>query len=71
MELVNEWFPAGKFRKVDTLFRTESTHENGIMDAVPLIGNDILKAEIEYNGKFGHTIGRIQKIDLMSRIGIY
>ena len=27
MELVNEWLPTGKFRKVDTPFRTESTYE--------------------------------------------
>ena len=25
MELVNEWFPTGKFIKVDTTFRKEST----------------------------------------------
>ena len=25
MELVNEWFPNGKFRKFDTTFRKEST----------------------------------------------
>ena len=25
---------------------------------------------MEYNGTFGHNIGRIQNIDLMSRIGI-
>ena len=71
MELVNEWFPAGKFRKVDKRFRTESTHENDLMAALPLIENDLLKAEMEYNGKFGHTIGQIQKIDLMSTMGIY
>ena len=28
MELVNEWFPTGKFRKVDTPFRTDSKHKN-------------------------------------------
>ena len=27
MELVNEWFPTGKFIKVDTPFRTDSTYE--------------------------------------------
>ena len=25
MDLVNKWFPTGKFRKVDTTFRTDST----------------------------------------------
>ena len=28
MELVNEWFPTGKFRKFDTTFRTDSSYEN-------------------------------------------
>ena len=27
MELVNDWFPNGKFRKVDTPFRTDYTYE--------------------------------------------
>ena len=27
MELVNEWSPTGKFRKVDTPFRTDSAYE--------------------------------------------
>ena len=27
MELVNEWFPTGKFRNVDTPFRTDSSYE--------------------------------------------
>ena len=27
MEIVNEWLPNGKFRKVDTSFRTESKYE--------------------------------------------
>ena len=29
------------------------------------------KSEMEYYGKFGHTLGRIQQIALMSRIGIF
>ena len=28
MELVNEWFPTGKFRNVDTHFWTDSSYEN-------------------------------------------
>ena len=28
MELVNGWFPTGKFIKVDTTFRTDSVYEN-------------------------------------------
>ena len=27
IELVNEWLPTGKFRKLDTTFRTDSTYE--------------------------------------------
>ena len=38
------------------------------MPVLPLIGNALHKSEMEYNGKFGHTLGRIQKIALMSRI---
>ena len=27
MELVNEWFPTGKFRNIDTLFRKDAKYE--------------------------------------------
>ena len=40
------------------------------MAALPLKENDLHKAEMEYNGKYGHTIGRIQNIYIMSRIEI-
>ena len=40
------------------------------MAAPPLTGNYLHKAEIEYHGKFGHTLLRIYKIYLMSRIEI-
>ena len=40
------------------------------MDALPLPGDYLYKAEMEYNGKFGHTLGRIQHINLMSIIEI-
>ena len=40
------------------------------MAALPLTGNSLHKVEMENNGKFGHTIGRIQHIALMSRIDI-
>ena len=59
MELGNEWFPTGKFRKVDTHFRSDSTYKKEPMDLLPLTGNTLHKAEIEYQGKFGHTLGRI------------
>ena len=40
------------------------------MASLPLTGNALHKAEMEYNGKFGHIIGRIQNIALMSRLEI-
>ena len=70
MELVNEWFPTGKFRKFDTPFRTESTYEKEPMDALPLTGNDLHKANMEYHGKFGHNLGSIQHIALTIIIDI-
>ena len=36
----------------------------------PLTVNDRCKAEMGYHGKFGYTIGRIQKISIMSIIDI-
>ena len=50
-EIVNEWSPAGKFRKVDTPFRKESTYEKQLMAYLPLTGNSLHKAEMEYHGK--------------------
>ena len=41
------------------------------MAGLTLIGNDLRKADMEYNGKFGHTIGRIQHIDIMSRSELF
>ena len=68
MELINEWSPTGKFREVDKTFRTESAYEKKLMSALTLIGHALHKSEMEYNGKFGHTLGRIQNISLMSII---
>ena len=68
MELVNGWLPAGKFRKFDTPFWTDSAYEKELLAALPLTGHVLHKAEMEYHGKFGHTIGRIQHISLMSII---
>ena len=70
MELVNEWFPTGKFRKVDRNVRKYYTYEKEPMDALPLTRNTLHKEETEYNGKFGHALGRIQNIALMSKIEI-
>ena len=55
MELVNEWFPNGNCRKVDTNFRTESAYEKELMDSLPLTGHALNKSEMEYHGKLGHT----------------
>ena len=41
------------------------------MAAVSLTRNSIRKAEMEYHGKFGHTIYRIQNIYILIRIYIY
>ena len=41
------------------------------MAALTLTVNGLQKSEMEYHGKFGHTIGRIQHISLMSRIDIF
>ena len=70
MELVNEWFQTGKFRNVDTPLRTDSSYEKELLAALPLTGHVIYKAEMEYHRKFGHTLGRIQQIALMSRIDL-
>ena len=71
MELVNEWFPTGKFRKFGTPFSTDSTYEKELMAALSLTGDALHKSEMEYHGKFGHTLGRIQQIALMIRIGFF
>ena len=70
MELVNEWFPTGKFQNVDTPFRTDCSHKEELLAALPLTGHALQKSEMEYHGKFGHTLGRIQHIALMSRIDL-
>ena len=40
------------------------------MAAVPLTGHAHNKAKMEYNGKFGRTLGRIQQNSIMSRIDL-
>ena len=40
------------------------------MAALPLTWYALHKAEMDHHGKFGHTLGRIQHISLMSRIDI-
>ena len=71
-ELVNEYSPTVKFIRVDTTFRTDFKYEKELINALPLTRHALNKAETDYqhHGKFGHTIGRIQHINIMSRIGI-
>ena len=71
MELVKEWFPTGKFRKVDKIFQTDYIYVKELITEIPLAGNVLRKEEMEYHGKFGHTIGMIEHIVLMSRIGFF
>ena len=68
MKLVNKWFQTGKFIKVDTPFCTYYTYKKEPVAALPLTGNALHEAEMEYHGKFGHTLGSIQHIALMSII---
>ena len=42
-----------------------------LMAAIPLTVNALHKAEIEYHGKFGHTLGRILHIALMIIFDIF
>ena len=45
-ELVNEWFPTRKFKKIDTTFRKDSTYNKGLMDALNLTEYALHNAEI-------------------------
>ena len=42
--------------KVDTPFRTDSSYEKELLAVLPLTGHALHKSEMEYHGKFGHTI---------------
>ena len=70
MELINEWFPTGKFRKVYTRLRTDSSYEKELLTALPFTGHALHKSEMEYHGKFVHTLKRIKHIALMSIIDL-
>ena len=41
------------------------------MDTIPLTGHSLNKSEMEYHGKFGHTLVSIQHIALMSIIDFF
>ena len=45
--------------------------KRGCIAAPSLTGNYFPKEEMEYHGKFGHTLGRIQHISNMIRIEIF
>ena len=70
MGIVNECFPTVKFRNIDTPFRTYYTYEKELMACLLLTIYDFHKAEIEYHGKFGHTLVQIHYIAPMSIIDI-
>ena len=40
------------------------------MAALPLTGNALYKSQMQYPGKFGHILGSIQHITLMSKIDL-
>ena len=71
MELVNEWLPTRKFRKVDTPSCIDSAYEKELMSALPLAGDALHIEEIEYHGKFEYTIGRTHHIAVISKIDIF
>ena len=71
MKLVYEWLPTVKFIIFGTRFRTESTHEKELMDALTLTENDLRKAEMGYHGKFRHIFRQIQHIALMSGMAFF
>ena len=68
MELVNEWFSPGNFMNVDTPFWADSTYEKELVAVVTLIVKALCKSEMEYHSKFGHAIGGIQHIFIMTII---
>ena len=67
MEIVNEWFPTGKYRKVD---RTDSTYENYIMAALQLIVNAHHKVQCMNGIQGAKTFGRQWKIILNAVVTI-
>ena len=69
-EIVNEWFSDKKFTTFNTPFITDSAYQEDIMASLRLTGNSLHKSEIEYHGKFGNIIGRIQHTPIMSKIYI-
>ena len=59
------------FFKVYTTFRIDFSYEKELLAALPLTVHFLHKAELEYHRKFGHKLGRIQHIVLMSIIDLY
>ena len=47
LELINEWFPTGKFRTVDALFYKDSIYEKYSMSVLPLVENSLSNTETE------------------------
>ena len=71
MELVNERFPTGKFRNVDTMFWIDHAYEKGLLATLTLTVHALHKAEkLNIMESFVHKLVRIQHIALMSRIDL-
>ena len=70
IKLVNELSPTGKFRNVDTHFRTDSKYEKKIMAAIPLTGNSLHKLEMEYNGNLDILLSGYSKFLLILELKI-
>ena len=46
MELLNEWFPIGKLKKIDAPFWKDSVYEKELLATIPLTGHDFHKEEM-------------------------
>ena len=45
IEVINKWFPTGKFRTVNAPFYKDSTYEKYFMSALPLVENSLRNTE--------------------------
>ena len=50
---------------MNTTFCNDSEYEKELMAVIPLMGEAPCKAENDFHGNFGHTIGLIQHINVM------
>ena len=52
-------------------FHMKSLSKKELLAALPLTGHALQKSEMEYHGKFGHTLGRIQHIAIIRIIDLF